>query len=97
MSLVTSLTSVIQAIAADVKQLKSQAANGWSVVTTDPVNAPIGFPWLLQTAINPPAFLTEISAGFGYKPMLYEIAQAYDYHLSVNTKDGIGRVLMTLD
>lgn len=97
MSLVTRLTAVIQAIAADVKQLKSQAASGWAVVTTDPVNAPIGFPWLLQTAISPAAVLTEISAGFGYKPMLYEITQIDGYQLSVNTKDGIGRVLMTLD
>lgn len=94
------ITDVVQAIAADIKQLRSQvaaAAGAWPLLPQDPANPEPGYPWLLEKEVAPAAPIGTLLAGFGGDVLYEPIAAVKGAQLSVMTSSGIARTQMILD
>ena len=90
MSLQTRITAVIQAIGADIKQLKAQAAaaaGAWPLLTADPVNPSAGYPWLLQTELLGAVPIGVRAGGFNHMTIVDQ-PRIESAILSVKTSNG---------
>ncbi len=100
MTLVERIKAAFEAVAADIKQLREQAAaaaGAWPLLAQDPANPQPGFPWLLEKDITPQAPAGVLLAGFGGDVLFEPIAAVKGATLSVLTDSGIARTQMILD
>ena len=90
MSLVDRIKAAFEAVAADIKQLKAQAAvaaGAWPLVSADPANPQAGYPWLLQTELVGAVPIGVRTSGFNHITVIDQLA-VESATLSVKTSNG---------